>query len=248
MYVPLLQLTSSKINIIDKDNSGYFKFSGDKCPTYEFNDNYDLIHTSSTLFTYIKPYDTAKLIESFIEGNIRKAFVISDIIIPIIFFKCNFRDIFNIFIQLCLIKNTTNIFESIFTYNEFNMFIGLSYKFNLFNLAFNTNTFFKLLSLFIKYIDILDYTSLECDLKHIYNYEPILINLYDLNTYYDYTKSIQSTKLCKKLKSYEEFKDMSKYDDVIKKLKKQFIFILDILKILHEYDKEYYLIFLISIY
>jgi hypothetical protein len=129
--------------------------------------------------------------------------------IPYVYLFINQVEIFNLIIIIfkhtlinpsnnskSQIQKDTSTLKDIFNFDtEFN-FIGLSYRFNIFNLSLFTNTFFEIVELILDNLESDKKTDIETKLKEIYNLDKkqMIINLYDL-IYYRFCFNIITKKI-----------------------------------------------------
>jgi hypothetical protein len=121
---------------------------------------------------------------------------IDDHKIPYIYLFINQQEIFNFIIMSfscssLYCENNENIFKTIFNFSPEDLsFIGMSYRFNIFNVSLFTNTFFKIVKFILDNILFEEskqkkklISSIISFLKGIYENKNTIINLYDLISY-----------------------------------------------------------------
>jgi hypothetical protein len=188
--IPLYNQIDSKINIITKDYF-YIHFDDINSPTFILDDTFNLIKYTDHTIPF-EQYTLEKLREFItlkLNFNNKK--------IPVYYLFIDNYDVFNIYLSSSD-KNISNIFRTTkveYNNNYFNSFIGMSVVFNIFNLAFITNTFIDIYYLFFEIFIILENNN---DIQKIENIVKMklnslygdtldkkngLINLYDIYRY-----------------------------------------------------------------
>lgn len=178
--VPLLNVKNSGVNILNWDQTGYLWYDRTNNETYTINKNF----TISPSDFFVLQYKQKNI--SFLENYIGDQFDLLTSNRDIISF-----DIYHLFIDQkpifellfkYIINTDANIknIQSIFSIDSNGKFLGLSFKFNIFNLSLMCNKFFEIIPLFVN-----DYGEKEL-IKHLAEIfkDFDLLSLYLLIDYY----------------------------------------------------------------
>jgi len=192
--LPLYDLKMSKINILDFDKKSYIYFdsSNDIANTYFINNKLQLEKYDDSS---IPKYENFNYIVEF-QNKLNYEINIDHINIPIYYLFINDNNqLFDIFIlnftlkfidnekDKMVIKDMKNILKSLFQYNSKKKFVKMSYKFNIFNIAFLCNKIIEIFKLFFidytkdELIDKLNDIFYEYDIQNVYS----LIDEYKFN-------------------------------------------------------------------